>query len=573
MGKQSKKNGKGKSPNQPQAQNKQGLPRQLAKVTKRDKILLSKYLNLKTRGVEVLGRAQGIAESQLAGTMDMGEYGMGLFATRDIAKNTSFGVYPGVLVRFNSLAAYMKAKREANFYATQIAYDISSSPEAVFFIFTLPEYKEILPFAQCLPQEKSLDNISDAAKVATENLQKTGQIYWSSNGELPVELPVFYTTKKINPGQQLGWNYAEHWNTIPGRPTLFSQSTHKPLSEIKYPYETPGPEIVINKAQLKLYHHNIEIERTITVPYIDIYERDPVTKDGWMPLWVGTHGIAVNQSDILDPSNYKMNDTVMCYYHDVNELFQSKMERSVNYIKVLRQAIDKLGPASSSGDQNAQSDKDKLITTLNKLFDSSYINWLEAAAILFLGNLETPTSNHYGTKEYIADYIAMVKHLLEIDKISMQLTTHACSGETAVTILAKSLDELIPMCLKNKDEVRVLHDANFASHQDDLLKILLKYCSAKHSGSSKYRTRQSNQTPDLNGGGDTLKAQPTGAAALFTPPAPQTQPLADVAADATAANTANMGLSLYACKEIVFSLDPSHKESKEKQTASARTLT
>ena len=173
------------------------------------------------------------------------------------------------------------------------------------------------------------------------------------------------------------------------------------------------------------------------------------------------------------------------------------MEGSVNHIKVLRQAINKLGPASSSADQNAQSDKDKLITTLNKLFDSSYINWLEAAAILFAGNPETPTSNHYGTTEYIADYIAIVEHLLEIDKIAMQLTTHTCSGETAVSILVKSLKELIPCHEKINCAPRVLRDANFARHQNELRIMFVKYCDAK----------QRNQTPALRAAGDTPKAQ------------------------------------------------------------------
>jgi hypothetical protein len=166
----------------------------------------------------------------------MGKFGHGVFASKDIPRNSVVAIYSGTLIMEDKVTN--KADHACGYYGTSMSFSTQNHRGIASFMQHLPEeprfadaktFSNVLKrFGQDVSEEQlklivefystDFDSAKTRALVATENIRKE---YLNFNG-IPVIAMV--TTKDIKSGEQLGFNYGyQYWLSRNVTPEFFDK--------------------------------------------------------------------------------------------------------------------------------------------------------------------------------------------------------------------------------------------------------------------------------------------------------------------------------------------------------------
>jgi hypothetical protein len=166
----------------------------------------------------------------------MGKFGHGVFASKDVPKNTVLAIYAGTLIMEDKVTN--KSDHACGYYGTNMSFSTKNHRGIASFMQHLPEEPRfanaktfsnaLKMFGQEVSEEQLKLNVEfystdfDSAKtkalVATENIRKE---YLNFN-DIPVIAMV--ATKDINSGEQIGFNYGyQYWLSRNVTPEFFDK--------------------------------------------------------------------------------------------------------------------------------------------------------------------------------------------------------------------------------------------------------------------------------------------------------------------------------------------------------------
>lgn len=175
----------------------------------------------------------------------MGNFGHGVFTSKNIPKNTVVAIYAGTLIMDNKVTN--KDDHLCGYYGTRMSFSTQNHRGIASFMQNLPEeprladaktFSNVLKmFGQDVSEEQlklnfdfystDFDSSKTRSLVATENI---GREYLNFNG-IPVIAMV--TTRDVKPGEQLGFNYGyQYWLSRNVTPEFFDKDGSALLNSV-----------------------------------------------------------------------------------------------------------------------------------------------------------------------------------------------------------------------------------------------------------------------------------------------------------------------------------------------------